>query len=404
MDYFWMFLLSSAIRACYSTNEVDYKITTLQNSTGLYYEHLGPARRVTGTWRITVFFNVNKLNNSLHRHNEQLLELKTKCDATHKTQCYDIIKDSRVISKLTITSRLQQQIDQETSELSRQTERKYPSILPQGMRSRRATPMLGFLGGIIGPVAGLLTYDDEKKIEEEIMELNQAETNISHLVGQQTHVIRSQLEDLHKHAEFHDKELNRFKLQFFDALKRVNEMAEYFHPQNYTETIKQVLRASEDGLDHYIYSAERILSVIHAARKGELHPTLLTSQQMLPVFRDVQDNAPQMMFPVIGSTVDIDEITKIVKPMVTYRNGILNLILDIPLLGRTKYQTYKINSVPVPKPILKNGTGKAYIQSRFSHILKFKEHIFSWKLLISKIVNKYNIITFAKEIYPFLKQ
>ena len=49
--------------------------------------------------------------------------------------------------------------------------------------------MLGFLGGIVGRVTGLLTYDDGKKIEENVLELNQAEANIFHLVDQQTHIM-----------------------------------------------------------------------------------------------------------------------------------------------------------------------------------------------------------------------
>ena len=44
-----------------------------------------------------------------------------------------------------------------------------------------------------------------------IAELNQAETNISHLVGQQTHVIRAQQEEVHKTAWNQEEQIGKLK-------------------------------------------------------------------------------------------------------------------------------------------------------------------------------------------------
>ena len=88
----------------------------------------------------------------------------------------------------------------ETAMMQQRAEKILHSRLPKAMRRRRAAPLLGLLGGIIGPVAGLLTYDHGQLIEKKIQELNEAQTNISHLVGQQTHLVRSQLEEMHNQA------------------------------------------------------------------------------------------------------------------------------------------------------------------------------------------------------------
>ena len=69
-------------------------------------------------------------------------------------------------------------------ELSLHVERKYPSSLPTG-----------FIGGVVGPVAGLLTYEDGRRIDAEIDDLNRATVNVSYLLGKQTHVIRAQLDE-----------------------------------------------------------------------------------------------------------------------------------------------------------------------------------------------------------------
>ena len=52
--------------------------------------------------------------------------------------------------------------------MEQQAEKMLPCRFPKVMQRRRRTPLLGFLEGIIGPVAGLLTYADGKLIEAKI--------------------------------------------------------------------------------------------------------------------------------------------------------------------------------------------------------------------------------------------
>ena len=58
--------------------------------------------------------------------------------------------------------------------------------------------MLGFSAGIVGTVAGLLTYGNGVMMDSKIDDLNQAQANLSHLVGTQTHLVRSRLDQLHQ--------------------------------------------------------------------------------------------------------------------------------------------------------------------------------------------------------------
>ena len=78
--------------------------------------------------------------------------------------------------------------------IEQRDEKILPARLPKAMRRRRAAPLLGFLGGLMGPIAGCPAYNGGQLIEEKIQEVNEAEANISHLVRQQTHLVRSQPE------------------------------------------------------------------------------------------------------------------------------------------------------------------------------------------------------------------
>ena len=41
-----------------------------------------------------------------------------------------------------------------------------------------------------------------------------------------------------------------------------------------------MLHTLEAGLDEHLRAADRFLEIVHAARRGFLHPSLLTSEQM----------------------------------------------------------------------------------------------------------------------------
>ena len=95
------------------------------------------------------------------------------CLPLYRIECQKLIEDHYLQAKVEYAEHLESQLTQETIDLSRQSEKKFHFLLPPGMRTRRATPLLGFPDGIVGPVAGLLTYDDGQLIEKEINDLNQ---------------------------------------------------------------------------------------------------------------------------------------------------------------------------------------------------------------------------------------
>lgn len=71
----------------------------------------------------------------------------------------------------------------------------------------------------------------------------------------------------------------------------------------YTYALTELLHVIEIGVSEYLRSADQTLDVIRMTRKGSLHPSLLTSAQIEPISRGIQDHAPKAMFAVRGPEV-----------------------------------------------------------------------------------------------------
>ena len=93
-----------------------------------------------------------------------------------------------------------------------------------------------------------------------------------------------------------------------------------------------------------------------------MHLGLLTSRQLELIYR------PEIVFPVSGPTVDIEEMTSVSTVTLIYRRGVLKILLDIRLLGRGTYLVYQLHPLPVSQAILGNNSGKLYVLPKFSHI------------------------------------
>ena len=229
--------------------------------------------------------------------------------------------------------------------------------------------MLGFIGGIVGPVAGLLTYEDGEAIDNKLQELNEAQANISHLVGLQTHVVKAQLHDLHEQASKNEEKLKYYEHQLSQVAQNLHDVTRFYEGYNYTHALGRLLMVIEAALDDYTRAADNLKTVIQTARRGEMHVSMLFSQQLEPVIQDIQDQVPRLEFPVAGPEISVEELAKVATTTIIYKKGMLKILLDIPLLQEFEYSLHKIQPLLVNQPAFKNRSGRAYILSDYSHIV-----------------------------------
>ena len=83
------------------------------------------------------------------------------------------------------------------------------------------------------------------------------------------------------------------------------------------------------------WSAGKLLDVLYATRKDQLHPSLLTSKQLEPIFRDFQNHFPRLGFLVPEPRGTVENLSQMVTITIICKNEIIKILLDFPLVDGT---------------------------------------------------------------------
>lgn len=350
-----------------STQNEYFQITPFKTSSGVYYEYVGEMRRSVSNWRIAVFLDIGRQRRYFNDLKARLKKLKEQCIAKEKW-CHDLVVLYNWEDKWEMAEELQKQYQNQIDELSN-TKKRMPKKMTSQLRMRRSVPLLGFLGKIAGPIAGVLNYDDGERYDAAIEDLNAAQNNLSLLVGKQTHVVRSQLDTLYLKVQQHGTHLQNLHHQLEDLLKKFESVVNVRNELERRDVMESLMGALKLGLDHNIRTTSTMLDTVHVARKGEFHPGLLTSEQLRPIIRDIQDNLTDVSFPLLGPRVSIDELIQISTVSIHCEKNNLKVLIDVPLLEKYKYQAFRIHPVPIVQEVLGNGTGRAYIKSEYDYLI-----------------------------------
>ena len=152
----------------------------------------------------------------------------------------------------------------------------------------------------------------------------------------------------------------------------------------------------DSAVDNYLRSANEFLGVIHASRKAQLHPSLLTSEQLEPIFKvlftifkDIQDHSPRLGFPVPGPRVGVEELAQVATITVICKNEIIRILLDVPFVDETDYAMYELHPVPEGQNIFENRITKEYIRPTLPY------------LFVDQCQRKYTLM--SSKIEPYVK-
>lgn len=144
-----------------------------------------------------------------------------------------------------------------------------------------------------------------------MLELNVGQKNISHLVGQQTHIISPEIKKLHKSFTQREVEIKTMKQEVANSAAGMNGISDALSRQNYTIVIQNVEHLLETSLTECQHAIEQLLNVIRTSRKEFFHQSLLTNKQMWTIAREAQDHLSELEFPLALPSMNLLDLTKI---------------------------------------------------------------------------------------------
>lgn len=237
---------------------------------------------------------------------------------------------------------------------------------------KRAAPF-GIVGTLSKSLFGTLDQDDAEYFNTQIDRLYADQANLTHLIGRQTHLIASKIQDLHQEHEeetkrVHDLRVNVVQLQ--REIQLVNKISTQV--QYNTSLINYALRV-ENKIDRYIAVSEHYLHIIAAARNELYEPTILTTEQLLSVAREVQIKASMFEFPLSLEYLRGETLARIARADVIYHGGRVIIVTHIPLLDRTVYYLYRLHAWPVMQNV-NNETGSAHVTPAAPYVALSADH------------------------------
>lgn len=277
-----------------------------------------------------------------------------------------MVKWDGINRRISIIKMQWEQLQETTQELKNQNDFLTQRPLSKCIKKRN-TPWFGIIGKIAGTAIGVLTYEDGEKYENSLLELDEAQRNISKLVGEQTHLVRAELHNLYKAAEQQQKIANNWQEKLNKMQTSIQRFDDKLDNINYTVWIQATIRNWEEHLDIYEHALEQTLQVMYSAKEGKLHPRMLTNNQLSKIAKEAQEQLGELVFPVNLNKVNVATLGKISIVNSRMNNEKLIMTLDIPLLEREKFLLYKMQEVPIlQKPTIHGN--RAYISPHAKYI------------------------------------
>lgn len=342
------------------------RITPFQKSTGIFFELMPNVQRVAGSWRTVIILDTENFNTHLSELEKKFKSLEIPCRKILRNDCEEILNFYGINRRISIIKMQWEQLQETTQELRDQNDDLMQRPMSKSIR-KRSVPWFGIVGKMASTVIGVLSYEDGERYERSLLELDEAQRNISKLVGEQTHLVRAELHNLYQAAEQQQKIANNWQERLNNMQTRIQDFGNQMDNINYTVWIQITIRNWEEHLDIYEHALEQTLQVMYSAKEGKLHPRMLTNQQLLRIAKEAQEHLGEFIFPVNLNTVNVATLGKISVVSSRMNNDKLIMTLDIPLLEREKYLLYKMHEVPTLQKHTIHGN-RAYISPHARYI------------------------------------
>ena len=321
---------------------LDFKVTNMEDTPGLYYEHMGEAQLYNSEWKLVTYINLEEIENKFASINK-FVEITSKLCQGHSESSWVNLTDC--LPMLSYLPHKLKEIEN-TKLLIGQLVRKQESPL----RARRG--LFDFVGEVTKILFGVMDEDDAKYYTEKINKLEDEQSGILKLAKEQMTVVKSTLGAVNstiKEVSENEKILLKGLNEIRDHLSEEDgEIKREFGYTSLTLTVNQHLIQLNRAMAEIRQDYEIILSAITNAQKGILQPHVVTPAEIIKVMDESREQIPKdLHLPFPLSVAYGSVILKLIDFDVFMCDKFLAYVIRIPLTDHIKYNVYKVIPFPI---------------------------------------------------------
>ncbi|XP_076549193.1 uncharacterized protein LOC143306631 [Osmia lignaria lignaria] len=323
----WYLLLSIASIQFATANhmEGDYSVTRLRSNPGLYAEKLAPIRTFRTTWRLVTALDVTEILTSRPDTIFAVNRMKTMCKSQNITSCpMDTLKE---------------ELDRKLAEAVRYENLLAHALGKNAVRVRRAS--LGFIGSISKILFGTLDETDAEYYNREIDKIYNDQKQITSLIHNQTHVIKSEFRKAYDTLNILSKLATTMNTRIEHVLSKTSEISKR------EDQLELELAMSSWGTrlirqtDEYVLMLSTLTDAVMFAKLGILHPMILSPDQLITACQTIQTST-NLEFPLSMEELKSEQLQGTTTMSAVYAKGRVIITIDFPLLEPNSYELYHL--------------------------------------------------------------
>ncbi|XP_047522866.1 uncharacterized protein LOC125061448 [Pieris napi] len=213
---------------------------------------------------------------------------------------------------------------------------KYSEIVPINRQKRG---LINPLGSLVKMITGNLDYDDAIKYDNLIKNVKSRE----HSLEKKTTVISEMIRLV---ANSTINITNNLE-QLSDAINKINKNIKDISIISHVNQITHIYNSFLHNFQIIYTKLTEIENILAFSRMGVLHQSIINTNELINVLRIIE-KTDKLIFKVIPENIVRIEQSMTLKSY--FKNNVITLVLEIPLVKKETYFYYKIVPLPITQP------------------------------------------------------
>ncbi len=331
-------LLANIINLAMAKSE--YNVTYYDHNPGIHFEKLGEMRLYNNKWKIITFVNIDSLSDKFLSLNNYYTMTLNLCRHENAQYHYYICDSFVKFTKYNLNK-----INRELQVLH--------ELVGHDIVSRNKRGWFDIIGKATKVLFGILDNDDAKYYDAKISEFSKDENSVINLLKEQTKIVQSTLINFNNTIGTLDFNENVLKGNIEKIAKELDKNQKDVKFLNLKTNLEDHVTITNMILNQLQLEIMSLTNAILIAKKGILHPAIMTPVQLTKELRQVLESLPHgLEFPIPLDTSNANILLNIIELQVFFENKRLIYIINTPLVETQLFYLYKIS--PFPKLVVLN--------------------------------------------------